>query len=99
MRAATLSGAQYLGLDKDIGSLEPGKLADLVVLDQNPLEDLKNAQSIRYTVVGGRMYDAHTMNELAPRARTRAPLFFEKDGNEGWSPNTHLNVGHGACHD
>ena len=45
------------------------------------------------------MYDARTMNELAPRQRTRPPLFFEKDGNEGWSPTTHLGDGHGACHD
>jgi imidazolonepropionase-like amidohydrolase len=99
LRAATLSGAQYLGLDKDLGSLEPGKLADLVVLDQNPLEDLKHAQAVRYTLVGGRLYDARTLNELAPRQRTRPPLFFEQDGNQGWSPTTHLGDAHGACHD
>ena len=39
LRCATLNGARYLGLDKDIGSLEPGKLADLVVLDANPLDE------------------------------------------------------------
>ena len=99
LRAATLAGAQYLGLDKNLGSLEPGKLADLVVLDQNPLEDLKNAQAVRYTVVGGRLYDARTMNELAPRQRTRPPLFFEQDGNQGWSPTTQLGDSHGMCHD
>ncbi|HEX8705827.1 MAG TPA: amidohydrolase family protein, partial [Myxococcaceae bacterium] len=49
LRAGTLSGAQYLGLDKDIGSLEAGKLADLIVLDKNPLEDLRNSDSVRYT--------------------------------------------------
>ena len=44
LRCATLSGARYLGLDRDLGSLEPGKLADLIVLEKNPLEDIQNAR-------------------------------------------------------
>ncbi|MBF5046284.1 amidohydrolase family protein [Aggregicoccus sp. 17bor-14] len=100
LRAATLEGAQYLGLDRDVGSLEVGKLADLLVLDQNPLEALKNTQSIRYTLANGRLYDAHTMNELAPRQRARGPFWFEtQDGNEGWSAPARVSDGHGACHD
>ena len=51
LRAATLNGARYLGLDKDIGSLEPGKLGDLVVLDDNPLEDIRNSDHIRLVVL------------------------------------------------
>ena len=46
LRTGTLSGAEYLGMDKDIGSLEPGKLADIVVLDKNPLDDIRNTESI-----------------------------------------------------
>src|SRR5690606_19595440 len=64
LRAATLSGAEYLGMDRDLGSIEPGKLADLVVLERNPLEDLRNSESIRYVMLNGRLYDAATLEQL-----------------------------------
>ena len=86
IRAATLDGAKYLGMDKDIGSLEAGKLADLIVLDRNPLENVQNTHSVRYTMVNGRLFDAATMNELGTHPRTRKPLFFELPGNETWGP-------------
>jgi len=84
LRAATLSGAQYLGMDRDIGSLESGKLADLIVLDANPLENIRNTHSVRYTMVNGRLYDAETMNEIGNQTRTRKPFFFETAGGETW---------------
>lgn len=86
LRAATLNGARYLGMDQDLGSIEPGKLADLIVLDRNPLEDLRNSESIRYTMINGRLFEAMTMNEVGNRPKARRPFFFESDGNEGWSP-------------
>jgi hypothetical protein len=64
LRAATLNGARALGLDKDVGSLETGKLADLIVLDSNPLENIRNTQSIRYVMVNGRIFDAATMAQI-----------------------------------
>jgi imidazolonepropionase-like amidohydrolase len=73
LRAATLHGAEYLGLDRDLGSIEPGKLADLVVLEKNPLDDIRNSTSIRYVMVNGRLYDALTMNEVGGKARGRFP--------------------------
>jgi len=82
LRAATLNGAQYLGLDKDIGSLEPGKLADLIVLDANPLENIRNSESVHYVIVNGRMFDAATMNEVG--GRVRAPFWFDLPGNDAW---------------
>jgi imidazolonepropionase-like amidohydrolase len=82
LHSATLAGAHYLGLDKDIGSLEPGKLADLIVLDANPLENIRNSESVRYTIVNGRVFDAATMNEVGNRPRTRRPFFFEIPGND-----------------
>jgi imidazolonepropionase-like amidohydrolase/Tol biopolymer transport system component len=69
LRAATLHGAEYLGLDRDLGSVEPGKLADLIVLDRNPLENIRNSESVRYTVVNGRIFDAWTLAELGSRPR------------------------------
>jgi imidazolonepropionase-like amidohydrolase/Tol biopolymer transport system component len=64
LRAATINGARGLGLDKDVGSLETGKLADLLVLDANPLADIKNTQSIRYVMVNGRIYDTSNMAQI-----------------------------------
>ncbi|HMC20493.1 MAG TPA: amidohydrolase family protein, partial [Thermoanaerobaculia bacterium] len=77
LRCATLNGARYLALDKDIGSLEAGKLADLIVLDANPLENIRNSESVRYTVVNGRIFDAATMNEIGNHPRERQKFFFE----------------------
>jgi imidazolonepropionase-like amidohydrolase/Tol biopolymer transport system component len=82
LNAATLSGARYLGLDKDIGSLEPGKLADILVLDANPLENIRSTTSIRYTVANGRVFDAMTMNELG--GAPHKPFWFQTEGGEAW---------------
>jgi imidazolonepropionase-like amidohydrolase len=64
LRAATIHGAEYLGLEGDIGSIATGKLADLVVLDQNPLENIRNSTSIAYVMVNGRLYDANSLAQL-----------------------------------
>jgi imidazolonepropionase-like amidohydrolase len=85
LRCGTLEGARYLGLDRDIGSLEPGKLADLVVLDANPLDDIRNAEKVHWTVVNGRVYDAMKMDEVGNRPKPRAKFFFE--GNAGALPS------------
>ncbi len=78
LKCATINGARYLGLDRDIGSLEPGKLADIIVLDKNPLDDIHNSDSVRYTLLNGRVYDSMTMNEIGTRKKERRPFFFER---------------------
>ena len=88
IRSATLAGARYIGMDKDIGSLEPGKLADLVVLDANPLENVRNSTSVHYTIVNGRIFDSATMNEIGNHPRTRKPFFFQTPGGDTWSAAT-----------
>jgi Tol biopolymer transport system component len=67
LRAATLHGADAIGLAKDLGSLEVGKLADLQVLDANPLENIRNTNTIRYVMKNGRLYEGATLNEIWPR--------------------------------
>jgi imidazolonepropionase-like amidohydrolase len=64
LRAATLHGAEYLGLDGDIGSIRPGKLADLVVLDATRSPTSATPRSVRYVMINGRLYDAHTLAQL-----------------------------------
>jgi imidazolonepropionase-like amidohydrolase len=73
LEVATWQGASYIGLDADLGSIRAGKLADLVVLDANPLVDIKNSRRIRYVMKGGRLYDANTLDEIWPRARAYGP--------------------------
>jgi imidazolonepropionase-like amidohydrolase len=77
LRAATIDGARYLGLDGSIGSLENGKLADLVVLDRNPLENIRHSEAIAMVMLNGRLYDAKTLNEIGTRTRPRLPFWWE----------------------
>jgi Tol biopolymer transport system component/imidazolonepropionase-like amidohydrolase len=75
LKAATINGARQLGLDGDIGSIATGKLADLVVLDRNPLESIRNTTSVRYVMINGRIFDAATMAEIGnhPAPAPRIP--------------------------
>ena len=81
LRAATLNGAQYLGMDKEIGSLKVGKLADLIVLDRNPLENIQNTNAVRYTMINGRLYDTETMNEIGNYDNKRSKFYWELPGS------------------
>ena len=69
LRVATIYGAEAIGMGADLGSLEPGKMADLLVLDRDPLQDLRNSLSIRYVMKNGRLYEGDSLNEIYPRQR------------------------------
>ncbi|UZR99403.1 amidohydrolase family protein [Chondrinema litorale] len=79
LKAATINGADYLGIDAQVGSLKEGKLADIIVLDKNPLEDIQNTNSVVYTMVNGRLFDSATMNEIGNKEETRTQFYWENN--------------------
>ena len=77
LRAGTIESARSLGMDRDIGSLEVGKLADLLVLSADPSENIRNSDKIDRVMLGGRLYDARTMNEVETGSARRLPYWWE----------------------
>ena len=100
LRAATYNPAFSLGLDNWIGSLEAGKFADLIVMDQNPLVNLLNTESISQVMVNGRLYDANTMNEIGNREKPRGKFWWEHSKTSGlfnWHEATTGHTDHTCC--
>jgi adenine deaminase len=79
LKTATIHPANYIGAGKDIGSLKVGKMADLLVLVKNPLEDIQNTNSLIYTMMNGRLYDSNTMNEVGNHPKERQPFYWENN--------------------
>ncbi len=69
LRVGTIFGAEAIGLQQHLGSIEAGKLADILVLDANPLDNIRNTNTIRYVMKNGRVYDGNTLAEVWPRQR------------------------------
>jgi len=82
IRCATMDGASYLGMDKEIGSLEVGKLADLIVLNDNPLDDIRNSDHIKYVMENGRLYDSDSMNETGNHDKPRLHFWWQMTHGE-----------------
>lgn len=97
LRAGTIAAATSLGYAKDVGSLEPGKLADLVVLNADPTADIRNSDKVAQVMLGGRLYDAATLNEVATGTRRRLPYWWEGATGAGGT-GARLTTGHGHGH-
>jgi imidazolonepropionase-like amidohydrolase/Tol biopolymer transport system component len=82
LRCATINGAAYLGMEKEIGSLETGKLADLIILNDNPLDDIRNSVKISQVMVNGRLYNADSMNETGNREKPRLRFWWQQNHGE-----------------
>ena len=80
LRVVTIFGAEAIGLQQDVGSLEPGKLADLVVLDANPLVNIRNTNTVRYVMKNGELFEADTLNTIWPAAKTLPKPFWWDTG-------------------
>jgi hypothetical protein len=81
LHAATLGSAEVIGHARDVGSIEPGKLADLLILDADPLAEIRNTQSIHWVLKNGRLYEAATLDEVWPRARALPALWFRDESH------------------
>lgn len=69
LEVATRHGAHFLGAEQDLGTVEEGKLADLLILNSNPLDDIRNTMDLRYVMKGGILYESATLDEVWPEAR------------------------------
>lgn len=82
LRAGTLNGARYVGLDADLGSLEVGKLADIAIIAGDPLADIRDSEKVAYTVINGRIFEAATMAEIGNHLRQPNALWWQLDADQ-----------------
>ncbi len=97
LNCATINGAKYLGMEKEIGSLAVGKLADLVILDANPLENIQNSEKISMVMVNGRLFDSKTMNEIGNFDKKLGKFWFQMPGANAAGATFNHSCTEGKC--
>ncbi|MGB4838670.1 MAG: amidohydrolase family protein [Saprospiraceae bacterium] len=81
LKCATVNGAALLGMESQIGTIKAGKLADLIVIDGNPMVDIRKSENVVYTMINGRLFDTETMNEIGNYSKKRTKFYWELDGS------------------
>ena len=83
LKVSTILGATALGLDGDLGSLKAGKLADMVILNANPLDNIRNSNTAEYVIKNGRVYEGNSLNEVWPRKKEAPAYNWQNSKPEG----------------
>ncbi|RZJ95777.1 MAG: amidohydrolase, partial [Brevundimonas sp.] len=83
LHAATMGSAETIGRIGEVGSLEPGKFADILIMDADPRETIANTLSLHWVMKGGRLYDSRTLDEVWPRQRPLDPAFLRAPETPG----------------
>lgn len=86
LRCATLNGAEAIGLSQDVGSLVRGKFADLVIYDKNPLENIRNTNTIHWVMKGGELFDTNSMDEVYPKEKKLPVPFWDSLRTQAATP-------------
>ena len=79
LEVASMHGAHFLGVDKDLGSIEVGKLADMMILNSNPLDNIRNTLDMKYVMKGGTLYDAMSLDQVWPKTVPFGPYYWVND--------------------
>jgi imidazolonepropionase-like amidohydrolase len=83
LRVATILGAEAIGLDQDLGTLEVGKLGDLVILNTNPLDNIRNSKDISHVMMNGRLYEGNTLDEVHPQQKKMKQFWWQDYAPKG----------------
>ena len=91
LRGGTIDGARHLGMEQQIGSIEVGKVADIVLIEGDVLTDIKRSEYVSHTIINGRVFVAETMQELGKKS-SPTPFFFNDDNSQFMPQATQLEV-------
>ena len=76
LRAATIHGAEAIGHAQDLGSVEVGKLADLIVLGKSPLHDIHNTNTVKYVMKNGELFNGDTLDQIWPQEKAAPHMWW-----------------------